>query len=381
MTLAQIGDDTCTRRFAPYVREWSRKDAKEAQRSQRTRSRRLERARRFFTFQYVADKSRFDAVRAHAKAEARARRSGTRSHDRRNSPIAPFPISELDANGKAVTLDFGPRKFTVTLDEGLRPVIASADGATLGAFPRGTKADDAALVKVASARYKALKADSDTVAQSLLRRFELAMIHGRTWRADAFRAYVVDHPLVGHVAKRLVWRVADKTFRVAEDRSFADLKDAECTLSEEAIVTLPHPLDLGKDQTMEWARVFSDYAVVQPFEQLARATFALDAAPAAIERFAGRTSKAGPLLGSLTARGWNKSVDETSISSASKTLRRVRGGEVDVWISFSPGIEMDAIATAPEQTFQAPTLHGAEWQDVHAIDLSELVRDLKSLAH
>ena len=34
---------------------------------------------------------------------------------------------------------------------------------------------------------------------------------------------------------------------------------------EEAIVTLPHPFELGKDQMMEWARVFSDYAVVQPF--------------------------------------------------------------------------------------------------------------------
>ena len=216
MTLAQIGDDTCTRRFAPYVREWSRKDAKKAALAADTLAA-IGTSTALLHLSYVADKSRFDAVRAHAKAEL-ARVAAEQDLTIDELADRTVPDLELDANGKA-TLDFGPRKFTVTLDEGLRPVIASADGATLGAFPRGTKADDAALVKVASARYKALKADSDTVAQSLLRRFELAMIHGRTWRADAFRAYVVDHPLVaGHVAKRLVSRVARNGARVSRRR-------------------------------------------------------------------------------------------------------------------------------------------------------------------
>ena len=116
-----------------------------------------------------------------------------------------MPDLDLDADGKA-TLDFGPRKFTVTFDEGLRAHVSTEDGAALPAFPRGTKTDDAALVKAASARFKAIKADAESVAQSLLRRFETAMIRGRTWRADAFRAYVLAHPLTGHVARRLVWR-------------------------------------------------------------------------------------------------------------------------------------------------------------------------------
>ena len=272
MTLAHIGDDACTRRFAPYVREWSRKDAKKAMLAADALAA-IGTSAALLHLSYVADKSRFDAVRAHAKAEL-ARVAAEQGLTIDELTDRTVPDLDLDSNGKA-TLDFGPRKLIVTLDEGLRPIISSEDGATLPAFPRGTKADDAALVKAASARFKGLKADADSVAQSLLRRFELAMIDGRTWRADAFRTYVVEHPLVGHIAKRLVWRVGASTFRVAEDRSFADLKDAKYTLLEDALVSVPHPLELGKDQTIEWARVFSDYAVVQPFEQLARATFAL----------------------------------------------------------------------------------------------------------
>lgn len=375
MTLAHIGDDASTRRFAPYVREWARKDAKKAMLAADVLSA-IGTSTALLHLSYVADKSRFEPARAHAK-EALERTAAEQGLTIDELADRTVPDLDLDATGKA-TLDFGARTFSVTLDEGLRPVISSADGAKLPAFPRGTKTDDGALVKAASARFKGLKADAESVAMSLLRRFERAMIHGRAWRADAFRAYVVDHPLVGHVGKRLVWRAGEKTFRVAEDRSFADAKDVEYTLPEDAIVALPHALDLGRDATIAWSRILSDYGVVQPFEQLARATFATS--EDALDRFAGRKSKAGPLMGSLDARGWTKSADQTSLDGASKTLRLKSGGETTVWLSFSPGIELDAIATAEEQTFAKPTLRVSA-SEVHPIDFSELVRDLEALAH
>ncbi len=377
MSLALLGDDACARRLAPYVREWARKDAKKANLAVDVLAA-IGTSTALLHLSHVADKSRFEAAKTYAK-EALERTAAEQGLTIDELADRTVPDLELDATGKA-TLDFGARKFTVTFDEGLHPLIASEDGARLPAFPRGTKTDDAALVKLASARFKGIKADAESVAQSLLRRFEAAMIRGRTWRADAFRTYVLGHPLVGHVARRLVWRAEPSgAFRVAEDRSLADQNDAEYTLPDDATVMLPHPLDLGKDATIAWSRIFSDYGVVQPFEQLARATYAFE--EGMMERFAGRKSKAGPLIGLLDARGWQKWADETSLSAAGKAVRLTRGGEANVSLYFSPGIELSEIAASPEQEFKAPTLQGATWDAVHAIDFSELVRDLETMTH
>jgi len=376
MSLALVGDETSVRRLAPYAREWARKDAKKAALAADVLAA-MGSSVALLHLAYIADKSRFMDASDHAQA-ALARAAAEQGLTIDELADRTVPDLDLDANGRT-TLDFGPRKFTITLDEGLRPVIASEDGTTLKAFPRKAKTDDAALVRAASTRFKALRADAQSVAESLLRRFEASMIQGRAWRADAFRAYVVDHPLTGHVAKRLVWRAGDRTFRVAEDKTLADERDARCTLSSDAIVTLPHPIDLGADAVAAWTRVLSDYGVVQPFEQLGRATYAKD--ERALDRVAGKKSKPGPLVGSLDARGWQRSMDETSCSAACKVLRLSRGGDAtDVWLNFSPGIELDAVATSPDQIFERPKLR-APIEDIHPIDFSELVRDLEALAH
>ena len=331
---------------------------------------------------HVADKSRFEEAKKHAREtlEQVAAAQGLTTDELADRTV---PDLELDGDGTA-TLDFGARKFKVTFDEGLHPVVQSEDGTRLPSFPRATKTDDAALAKAASARFKGLKADAETVAQSLLRRFEIAMVKNRSWSASAFREYVVGHPLVTHLARRLVWSSSAGAFRVAEDGSFADANDAEYTLADDATVTLPHPLVLGAEQVTKWSSIVSDYGVVQPFEQLGRATYVPgeDANAQKLERFANRKSKAGPLMGSLDSRGWQKWPDETSLSSAGKTLRTKSGGEAHVSLYFTPGIDLGDVAGSPEQVFQAPTLRGAaSFGEVAPVDYSELVRDLEYLGH
>jgi hypothetical protein len=385
-SLALIGDDACARRLAPYVREWARKDAKKAKMAVDVLAA-IGSSTALLHLSYVADKSRFDDAKKHGREtlERAAAQLGLTTDELADRTV---PDLELDESG-TTTLDFGPRKFTVTFDEGLRPVIKDEAGARVATFPRGTKTDDAAMVKTASARFKGLKADAESVAQALLRRFEGAMVRRRTWSAESFRAYVVGHPLVTHVARRLVWSGPGpdeaSTFRVAEDGSFANENDAEYTLPSDAVVALPHPLALGKDAVTSWSRILADYGVVQPFDQLARATFAPsdeERGSQKLERFAGRKSKAGPLMGSLDSRGWIKWAEETSLSSAGKTVHTKRGKEGTVSLTFSPGIDFSAVSTSPEQVFHAPTLIGvASWGELDEIDFSELVRDLELLCH
>ncbi|HEY2367655.1 MAG TPA: DUF4132 domain-containing protein [Polyangiaceae bacterium] len=379
--LAHVGDDACARRLAPYVRDWARKDAKKAKLMADILAA-IGSPTALLHLAYIADKSRFEEAKKHARAtlEQVAAAQGLTTDELADRTV---PDLELDTGGTA-TLDFGARKFMVTFDEGLRPILRTEDGAPLATFPRPTKTDDAALAKIASARFKGLRADAEAVAQALLRRFEIAMVKNRAWSAAAFREYVVGHPLVTHLARRLVWSSGAGAFRVAEDGSFAGANDAEYTLSDDATVTLPHPLRLGADAVTTWSRIVADYGVVQPFEQIGRATYApgADASAQKLERFANRKSKPGPLMGSLDSRGWHKWADETCLSWADKTLRTKSGGEATLSLTFSPGIDLGNVAGSEEQSFAAPTLRGvATFGDVDPVDYSEAIRDLEFLAH
>ena len=105
-----------------------------------------------------------------------------------------------------------------------------AAGTRLKDLPKPNSKDDAALAAEATDTWKAMKKDARAVASIQLTRLELAMGNARRWSGEEFRAFFVEHPLLFHVVKRLVWAVYDgdqptTTFRVAEDRSYADRHD------------------------------------------------------------------------------------------------------------------------------------------------------------
>nr|WP_245722136.1 DUF4132 domain-containing protein [Nocardia crassostreae] len=77
-----------------------------------------------------------------------------------------------------------------------------------------------------------------TIALDQLRRFERAMVRGRRWPLAQHRQLFTEHPLLGHPTRRLVWATFDEhggvtgSFRIAEDRGFADASDDTVTLDD-----------------------------------------------------------------------------------------------------------------------------------------------------
>ncbi|MFI6520317.1 DUF4132 domain-containing protein [Spirillospora sp. NPDC050679] len=218
------------------------------------------------------------------------------------------PDFGLDASG-SLTLDYGPRRFTVGFDEQLRPTVADQDGRPLKSLPKPGAKDDPELARAAYQRFAALKKDVRTAAADLLRRLEQAMTTGRRWPLAEFRDLLVGHPLVGHVVRRLVWLAEDAgtaaSFRVAEDGTFADAADDTLVLRETAHVRVAHPALLD-DEIKRWPELFADYEILQPFEQLARPVHAFteqERAAGRLTRFEGRTVHVGGLLG-LVRHGW-----------------------------------------------------------------------------
>lgn len=195
------------------------------------------------------------------------------------------PDFGLDDRGTLV-LDYGPRQFTVAFDEQLVPLVVEPNGKIRKSAPKPGPKDDPSLAPAAHALFTGLKKDLRTIADQEIKRLELAMITRRTWTPDDFHALFVAHPLLGHITGRLVWITdAGTAFRVAEDRTYADVDDDPFTPAPGARISIAHPLLLDDDLDT-WAELFADYEILQPFEQLGRPVYRLTPTERAAHRLA-----------------------------------------------------------------------------------------------
>ncbi|QUF04318.1 DUF4132 domain-containing protein [Actinosynnema pretiosum subsp. pretiosum] len=227
--------------------------------------------------------------------------------------------------GAGVVLDYGPRSFPVEFDRSLTPLVVLPDGRRRKSAPTPAATDDPELAAAARARFSLLRKEITKVAAEQAERLERAMVVGRRWRGDEFRALFTTHPLLSHLALRLVWAVfgedGPRPFRLAEDRTAADVADALVELADDAVIGLAHPLHLAGAIPV-WSELFADYEVVQPFPQLGRPWAALteaERAGSSLSRFAGEKAAPGRLLG-LIGKGWSR--DASAAPSAPPWLRR-----------------------------------------------------------
>ena len=246
------------------------------------------------------------------------------------------PHHGLDADGSTV-IDYGPRRFTVGFDEQLRPYVLDPDGTRRRDLPAPGAQDDQRRAPVERRRFTRLKKNVRTTAAEQVRRLEAAMVRQRSWTAAEFRELFVLHPLLGHLVRRLVWQADGVAFRVAEDRTCADVEDRQLLLPERATVRLAHPLLLGADLDA-WSELLADYELLQPFPQLERPVRRLTEEEAAAERltrFEGATVPAGRLLG-LERRGWQRG--EPLDGGVEQWISRTVGPDRHLVIAPNPGL-------------------------------------------
>jgi hypothetical protein len=184
----------------------------------------------------------------------------------------------------------------------------------------------------------------------------------------------VEHPLLVHVVRRLVWLLNDGTsIRVAEDRTFADADDSAVTLPAEATVSVAHPLLLGPGLAT-WAQLFADYGIAQPFPQLSREVYEPSAGErdGALLRFVGRTVPTVRVLG-LERRGWwRETADDTAVQTS---LSRKLPDGTTATLELDPGISVVAMNDAPEQKVVSVVVDGG----AGPVGLSEVIRDVEAV--
>ncbi|MFG2003665.1 DUF4132 domain-containing protein [Spirillospora sp. NPDC048911] len=295
------------------------------------------------------------------------------------------PDFGLDADD-GMTLDYGPRRFRVGFDEELKPYVTDDQGKLRKALPKPGAKDDPELAPAAYRTFTGLKKDVRTVAADQIRRMERAMSEQRRWETADFQTLFVGHPLLWHIVKRLAWLHEDggKTtaFRVAEDRTFADVHDDVLTLPETGTVRIAHPVHLG-ETIGAWSEVFADYEILQPFPQLGRPTFAFtekEREGGKLDRLDGIAVSTGKVLG-LERMGWERGTPLDG-GVQCEMVWTAPGGSTIV-LDVAPGFPVMSPAEWPEQTLGAVqiTTPGSEarFEELDDVTASELLLALTTL--
>ncbi len=304
------------------------------------------------------------------------------------------PDLGLEDDGSMV-LDYGPRQFTVGFDEHLKPFVL-ADGKPRKSLPKPGAKDDPEKAPAAYKRFSALKKDAKTAAKSQILRLELAMVGQRRWSGAQLRRFFLEHPLMIHLSRRLLWARYDEagavteTFRVAEDGSLASAEDEEISLADDARVGIVHSLDLGESDAGKWGEVFGDYEILQPFTQLGRETYAIEESEKkelALARFRGKKVPTRAVIG-LEARGWRRGppMDGGIVGWMQKQLPN----GACACLNLDPGLFTGYLDEEPEQTLDDLTVtrSAQSWDsrgqtpmgELSPVIFSELVRDVTQLS-
>ncbi|MEH0936392.1 DUF4132 domain-containing protein [Micromonospora psammae] len=389
--LGWIGDDTTARRLAPVIRAWPGEGGHARAVTGLEVLAAIGTDVALMHLWGISQKVKFRGLRERA-AQKVAEVATDLGLDAEQLGDRLVPDLGLDADGSLV-LDYGPRRFTVGFDEQLKPYVVDGAGTRRKELPKPGARDDQTLAPAAYQRFGGLKKDVRTLAADQIRRFEAAMVAQRRWSAADFRRHFLEHPLLWHVVRRLVWATYDDAgavgtaFRVAEDRSLADVEDEAYALPDEAVIGIAHPLHLGGGLPA-WAELFADYEILQPFAQLGREVHRLDPAERderQLKRYVGLSVPAGRLLG-LERRGWRRGRPQDA--GVQSWLERELPGNRAVVVNIEPGIAVGVVDMFPDQNIEEIWLNdrpeGAwlpregrlRFGDLDEVTASEVLRDL-----
>jgi len=168
---------------------------------------------------------------------------------------------------------------------------------------------------------------------------------GKTWPLKVWRERYLDHPLVGTLARRLIWE-----FQLAEGEPvsviydggrFVDAKGVPVEISDESsevTVSLWHPIDREVEEVVEWRAFVEDRGITQPFKQAHREVYVITDAERTTtvysNRFAAHVLKQHQFNALCAARYWKNRLRllfDSEFPPASRDLP-YWGLRVEFWI-------------------------------------------------
>ncbi|MBW3482113.1 WGR and DUF4132 domain-containing protein [Escherichia coli] len=389
-SLGILGDDDTARKLTPLIRAWPGE-------SQHKRAvygldvlASIGSDIALMLLNGIAQKIKFAALQEHAsdKINMVAKNRGLTMAELEDRLA---PDLGLDING-SLTLDFGPRQFTVGFDETLKPMVRDANGKVLKDLPKPNQSDDKTLATDAVNLFKQLKKDVRAIASQQIDRLEQAMCQRRRWTTEQFRLFMVEHPLVRHLTRRLLWGVYTEEntliacFRVAEDSTYSNMQDELFTLPA-GNIGIPHMLEIPPESAAAFRQIYADYELLPPFQQLDRGSYRLadnEQNTHELTRWSGRLCQAGRIVG-LVRRGWQRLEESGSVYAMRKStpygdleLETEHFSLIYGETGYGDLLPVESVKiTSPDDRYgKQPLLTFSMLDDITA---SELINDIESL--
>ncbi|WP_433796088.1 DUF4132 domain-containing protein [Actinoplanes sp. CA-252034] len=365
--LALLGDDTTVQRLTPLILAWPGEGGHTKAVAGVRVLATIGTGAALMRLYGISQRARFKALKtaAQEKVSEVADSLGLTAEQLADRLVPDFGLSP----DGSMTLDYGSRQFTVGFDEQLKPYVSDAAGKRLAALPKPSTP----LAEETYKQFAALKKEVRTVAVDQVRRLEQAMAGGRRWTPEEFAQYFAGHPLLRHIVRRLVWAVSNgDSFRVCEDSTYADGADEPYTPPADVTVGVAHPLDLDETAAAQWAAIFADYEIVQPFAQLGRETYTAGD----ISRVIGVEVPSTKVLG-LERRGWRREAPRDA--GVQGRIERIVGG-LTVVVELDPGIPVGEPDLLGDQRLEDVHVHGTPGRQpftaLGQVAASEVIRDL-----
>jgi hypothetical protein len=345
----------------------------------------------------LATANRFKArtVQAHAAAliEDISSRRGWTADELADRTI---PTAGLDESGE-VELDCGrDRTFILKLDATDSLVLLNPAGKPVKALPSARVDEEKPLIEEAKKLLTTARKEIKQVMPDQVSRLREAMCLERQWPVEDWQLYVLGHPLVARLARRLVWMGLDEsgtcvaTFRPLDDNSLTDTDDRPVDISRFSRLQLGHSRLVPPEVAQSWSSHLTDYEVLSPIDQFGRPLPAIEPEQKNKEEITDR-------------KGWM--IDTFKLRGAALKLGYVRGTAEDggvfvtyerrytsaglvalIHFSGSPLPEENKPAALLELTFaklrRNSAYHGGAIKlgDVPPVLLAETWQDLREIA-
>ncbi len=240
--------------------------------------------------------------------------------------------------------EFGECAATATLTP-----LGEIEVAWFSANGKAVKSVPVAVKKEHGPELKAFKSDIDAAGKMLTAqksRFDGFYLPERVWTYSDWQSRFCMHPILGAVARRLIWHFSEpngerKTQGIWSDArtGFVDVHDAPIAwITDDTEIRLWHPIGFAVDDVLAWRNYLQDHSIVQPFKQAYREVYLLTEAELRTQtysnRFAGHILKQHQMNALAALRGWKNKlrlmVDDT-YPPASKELPDL-GLRAEFWV-------------------------------------------------
>lgn len=156
-------------------------------------------------------------------------------------------------------------------------------GKQMKSVPASVKKDDAETLKELQQGLK----DIGAMLSAQRERIDALFLERKSWPASVWRERYLDHPLVGTIARRLIWCIGETSVTVADGQPL-DLRGNPFEISDNAVVTLWHPASRSISDVVAWRSRIEALGIVQPFKQAHREIYLLTDAELRTDTYSNR---------------------------------------------------------------------------------------------